>query len=747
MPRWFEAAISGGLADLLRVAVLRGLRVSILSGTGRMVFWISLLESDAPPSIRHLLIMRELTSLALDKAFLIACLVGLVVFCSEASGQNYDPPSNYYSSATGTGATLESQLHNIIDNHTVFSYNGTREVFRVIDADPNNSNNILLTYNQQSVPYSPTSRWNREHTWPRSRGVDSSGPDNSDVHHLRPSDIGINSDRGNLHFGGAFGSGGGSYGTRNDGNGTVWYPGDWDAGHIARQQFYMQVRYDGSDGATNDLELANGTPGGNRLGDLNRLMEWHYAAPVDEFERRRNDLIYDDFQGNRNPFIDLPEVAWSVFVDQQNDSRIELAGGVSDGQGGTSLDVSVARVIAGTSAPKTAQVTLNKSGLDGTYYSVTTDGPVTSSIEGRLNAFRSSQTDSETITVGVIGSTLLPGTTTGSVKIDNLDITTAGGVGRGDNDADDVINVSLTAVSHAEPSFFSFFPQPSRSIDLGDFFAGSQFTPSTSVDIFNLASAFGAELTAALDLDAIVETDVANRFSFDGSLFSNLAATESASIEFQGLSDQLGQFSATYEFQVSDEDIPGAESSTLTLDLTFDVVAEVGDFSISGTIDDEDIDFYSGQLGTQVDADSPLRELDLDGDGTITLDDHELHITTLVTTDLGKGALIGDTNLDGTVDVLEDAATLIFYLGQSGVGYKEGDLNADGTVDVLGDAALLIVNLGQSSATSSATVAAQAVPEPSGLLGLSLLLGLASCRRERGQVYLPTGCLWSESGD
>ena len=478
-----------------------------------------------------------------------SCLLSI-----SAEAQVFDPPAGYYNSATGTGSTLESQLHNIIDGHTIRSYGDARSLLQITDADPNQSGNIIFAYSGESFDLRPlqnnsipgwdsAATWNREHTWPQSRGVNNSGPDYSDLHQLRPTRTQVNSDRGNLNFGGAFGANGGNFGTVNDGNGTVWYPGDWDAGHIARQEFYMDVRYDGSDSSTMNLELSTGNPGGNSLGDLDRMIEWHYAAPVDEFERRRNDVIFDDYQGNRNPFIDRPEFAWSVLVDQQNDSRIEIAGGTSDGSGGSTLDINE-RAIFGSADPVTRTVTLNKSGLDGTYYSVQTSGDVESSISGNLNAFRSSQTDATTFTIEVEGPGFGVGSSSGSVSIDNLDITSQGGIGRGANDGDDTINVSYTVLDHAQPSFAAGSDVNSLSFDLGDFFVGSQFTPSTMIDLFNRASFVGSEFTANLDLDAIVETDADGKFAFSDALFSDLAPTESQSFSFDGTSDELGLFSS-----------------------------------------------------------------------------------------------------------------------------------------------------------------------------------------------------------
>lgn len=42
--------------------------------------------------------------------------------------------------------------------------------------------------------------------------------------------------------------------------------------------------------------------------DLKQLLEWHEEYPVTDYERHRNESI-QDLQGNRNPFIDFPELA------------------------------------------------------------------------------------------------------------------------------------------------------------------------------------------------------------------------------------------------------------------------------------------------------------------------------------------------------------------------------------------------------------------------------------------------------
>tara|TARA_R110002072_G_scaffold261510_1_gene420311 strand:+ start:249 stop:461 length:213 start_codon:yes stop_codon:yes gene_type:complete len=51
------------------------------------------------------------------------------------------------------------------------------------------------------------------------------------------------------------------------------------------------------------------------IGDLCTLLKWHEKYPVTVFEKRRNDRVMD-IQKNRNPFIDHPEWATSIWSSQ-----------------------------------------------------------------------------------------------------------------------------------------------------------------------------------------------------------------------------------------------------------------------------------------------------------------------------------------------------------------------------------------------------------------------------------------------
>ena len=227
-------------------------------------------------------------------------------------------PGGYYDAANGkTGEALKTALHTIIDDHTEISYSNVWEALRETDEDPANPNNVILLYTGRSqgkfTNGSGVNDWNREHVWAKSHGDfgTAMGP-GTDLHHLRPTDASVNSSRGNLDF-----DDGGTQHSEALGNyydSDSWEPRDTVKGDVARMLFYMAVRYEGDSGEV-DLELNNQVNNGSAPyhGKMSVLLEWHKEDPVDDNERRRNEIIYSDYQHNRNPFIDHPEWASAIW--------------------------------------------------------------------------------------------------------------------------------------------------------------------------------------------------------------------------------------------------------------------------------------------------------------------------------------------------------------------------------------------------------------------------------------------------
>lgn len=227
-------------------------------------------------------------------------------------------PEGYYDSLNGlAGQDLRQALQDIIaDQNTVriHSYADVIDILKVADQNPENSNEVWLVYTEQGKPKldfqtgsSGVGKWNREHTFPRSLGgfnsieddditdgieffwmtnADSLRHGNSDAHALRAVDAAENSSRSNQH-----------YGQYNGPSGTLGgFKGD-----VARGALYMEIRYNG-------LTIENGFPSVvGQMGDLQTILTWHRNDVPDDFEMNRNNIVYE-WQRNRNPFIDLPEL-------------------------------------------------------------------------------------------------------------------------------------------------------------------------------------------------------------------------------------------------------------------------------------------------------------------------------------------------------------------------------------------------------------------------------------------------------
>ena len=76
-------------------------------------------------------------------------------------------------------------------------------------------------------------------------------------------------------------------------------------GDIAGTLFYMELRYKNTDVK---LELTDCPPFSGRMGILSQLIEWHEADPVSDEELLRNQNACRYWQGNRNPFVDYPDL-------------------------------------------------------------------------------------------------------------------------------------------------------------------------------------------------------------------------------------------------------------------------------------------------------------------------------------------------------------------------------------------------------------------------------------------------------
>ncbi len=174
---------------------------------------------------------------------------------------------------------------------------------------------------------------------------------------------------------------------------------------------------------------------------------------------------------------------------------------------------------------------------------------------------------------------------------------------------------------------------------------------------------------------------------------------------------------------------PGTSNDVVLIGLSSEMVGVSGDFNNDGNWDCDDINALTAAIASS----STDLAFDMNGDGTISISD---------LTDPGDGwlavggannpratggnaFLVGDANLDGTVDVSD----FNIWNGKkftSSNAWCEADFNADGVVDV-SDFNSWNANKFQSSS-------AAAVPEPEQTIPLLLvgMIYLARSRRHHG---------------
>jgi len=550
----------------------------------------------------------------------LAAGIALGLHSISARADVYDPPPLYYNAATGTGATLKSQLHTIISTGVVVrSYDNARDSLQILDEDPDNAANLILVYTGESIPSPWVSggvTWNREHTWPQSLGVGSNGPDYSDMHHLRPCNPSINSSRSNDPFG-------------------MQSSAYWDPDHLAlatpyrfrgemaRAMFYMDTRYDGTEANTVDLMLVNGFPGTNQMGDLALLLEWHYSEPVSTRERRRNHFAYSQaanplyYQNNRNPFTDHPEYVWAIWGTSLNNSTIYV--GVSPAPNGSSgVTADLGSVIVGASLP-TQNVTLTKSGSTPTTFDITASGAATSAGAYPRQAF-TYNAQSLIVNVGVSGAGS-PGGYSGTLTVNNTDLTTAG-AGQGSADGDDAITVSGSVLAHANASFDAGSDVNSLTVDMGRVRSGTG-VHQQGFTVYNLAGVPG--FTASLDLDSVGGTGDTGTAGTDLAPVSGVAPGSGQSANaWLDSGSPVGAYQAVYTVAVSDQNLPGAAPGT---SLTLTIMGEVAcasDFNLDGFVTGEDFDEFIGafELG--------VPEADFNNDTFVTGEDFDGFIEAFV---------------------------------------------------------------------------------------------------------------------
>ena len=193
------------------------------------------------------------------------------------------PTSALYKELKSIMTSAHTYINSYADNKNLACYTDCQ----------NGGGKISSFYSGKGIgPAWDSNEWNREHTWPNSKGLE--GSDENDIMMIRPTAISENSTRGNT----AYGKSSGYYNPNSESNGQYDLRGD-----VARIFLDVYVRW-GNTG--------NAWGSGGVMESIDVLIEWMTEDPVDTWELGRNDSV-QSITGTRNVFVDYPELGFLLF--------------------------------------------------------------------------------------------------------------------------------------------------------------------------------------------------------------------------------------------------------------------------------------------------------------------------------------------------------------------------------------------------------------------------------------------------
>ncbi|MDR0619147.1 MAG: endonuclease [Bacteroidales bacterium] len=280
----------------------------------------------------------------MNTSFLTKVAVPVIFLFAVNMGTVAQPPQNYYSDAEGkSGYALKTALHNIIKNHRTLSYSSLWTAYQKTDIKEGTTDKVWDMYSDCDWTYrsdqcgsysNECDCYNREHSFPKS-WFNEASPMQTDLVHIVPTDGKVNGMRSNNPFGNVgsatYTSGNGSkLGNCGDCGGytkKVFEPIDEYKGDFARIYFYMVTCYEDKVAGWNGSgaqEMLDGTSN-QAFKDWakNLLLQWHRQDPVSDKEKSRNNGIEEE-QGNRNPFVDYPELVEKIWGNDNTKFLLDL---------------------------------------------------------------------------------------------------------------------------------------------------------------------------------------------------------------------------------------------------------------------------------------------------------------------------------------------------------------------------------------------------------------------------------------
>lgn len=287
--------------------------------------------------------------LRLSLAFLVSVMPALPMLAQI--------PEGYYSSLKGKkGAELKTAIHDIIKKANVLSYgsNYGHTWWGFWSTDRDESGRFIDRYSAESEWEMSTSQgaagagMNIEHSFPKSWWGGATVQAYKDLYNLMPCKSKINSTKSNFPMGivvsGDKGNGWTKVGEGTDGK-KYWEPAAPWKGDFARGYMYMATAYQDYNWKGDQAHqiLQQGAYPTLKEWAYKLYIQWAKADKPDAIEIKRNNDVAK-IQGNRNPYVDFPNLMEYVWGDSTNiafnpETTVKSSSYVNgDGGGGGSID-------------------------------------------------------------------------------------------------------------------------------------------------------------------------------------------------------------------------------------------------------------------------------------------------------------------------------------------------------------------------------------------------------------------------
>lgn len=348
---------------------------------------------------------------------ILSIIAAAAAVCAIAHSTHAEINLEYYSSLQGlSGATLKTAIHELVGDPSLkmLSYgsgnNKTWWGFYVTDRTENNE--VIDRYSPKVFTFgergASVSGMNIEHSFPKSWWGGAQNNAYKDLYNLMPCEQSINSSKSNYPIGkvkavtatnGVTKIGPSAAGYK------VWEPADQWKGDFARGYFYMATAYQNltwsGSGATDILE--NNTYPTLQEWAYSLLLEWSREDGVSAIEYVRNQNV-NSLQGNRNPFVDFPnlmEYVWGDSIGIPLDLRTTLkaekaVGNVGDISG--AIEVVFSNSLLGDRAGCQIEHTVKPSAVSSVWNNNATYGWVAKASTGTTGNIRNYQSDATLVT-------------------------------------------------------------------------------------------------------------------------------------------------------------------------------------------------------------------------------------------------------------------------------------------------------------------------------------------------------------